>query len=163
MNSADYHWPQFNKNVTAAGIAGGWKPGWGTSNGPLGFGKAIYLEDYQVFPQCSTLVSNTSPCQCMYDESWMKADTEAGLEVDPCMLNPANCTEGFSWSIFENMMFGADIVSGGSQKKYIMSTGGDFNPKNGKAWPGFALYHQVSCYLHTVSQFLFDLSVISVH
>ena len=46
--STDYHWDQFNKNVTAAGIEGNWKPGWGTSNGPLGFGKAIYLEDYQV-------------------------------------------------------------------------------------------------------------------
>merc|ERR1719393_286241 len=52
-----------------------------------------------------------------------------------------NCTEGFSWSVWENMMFGADIVdpSGGGAKKYIMSTGGDFNPKNGKAWPGFSL------------------------
>ena len=46
--STDYHWDQFNRNVTAAGIEGNWKPGWGTSNGPLGFGKAIYLEDYQV-------------------------------------------------------------------------------------------------------------------
>ena len=81
----------------------------------------------------------------MYDKKWMKPDTENGFEDDPCMLNPMNCTEGFSWSVWENMMFGADIVdpSGGGAKKYIMSTGDDFNPKNGKAWPGFALYHQV--------------------
>ena len=53
--STDYHWDQFNKNVTAAGIEGNWKPGWGTSNGPLGFGKAIYLEDYQVREKLSGL------------------------------------------------------------------------------------------------------------
>merc|ERR1719245_778489 len=60
------------------------------------------------------------------------------------MLNPANCTEGFSWSVWEKMVFGSDIVgpSGKQAKKYIMSTGGDFNGANGKAWPGFALYHQ---------------------
>ena len=83
--------------------------------------------------------------QCMYDETWMKPDTANELENDPCMLNPRNCTEGFSWSIFENMVFGADIVgpTGGQKKKYVMSTGGDYNPKNGKAWPGFALFHQV--------------------
>ena len=82
----------------------------------------------------------------MYDEAWMKPDIANELENDPCMLNPANCTEGFSWSIFENMVFGADIVgpAGGQKKKYIMSTGGDFNPKNGRAWPGFALFHQVN-------------------
>ena len=75
----------------------------------------------------------------------MKPDTKNGFDDHPCMMNPMNCTEGFSWSVWENMMFGADIVdpSGGGARKYIMSTGGDFNPKNGKAWPGFALYHQV--------------------
>ena len=59
--STDYHWDQFNKNVTAAGIEGNWKPGWGTSNGPLGFGKAIYLEDYQVREKLSGLKSR---CSC---------------------------------------------------------------------------------------------------
>ena len=79
----------------------------------------------------------------MFDETWMKPDKENGFEeTDPCMLNPANCTEGFSWSVWEKMVFGSDIVgpSGKQAKKYIMSTGGDFNGANGKAWPGFALY-----------------------
>ena len=63
-------------------------------------------------------------------------------EKDPCMLNPMNCTDGFSWSVWEKMSFGADVVDGGGTKKYIMSTGGDYNGAKGQAWPGFALYHQ---------------------
>ena len=63
-------------------------------------------------------------------------------KIDPCMLNPMNCTEGFSWSVWEKMVFGADVVSGSGTKKYIMSTGADFNAAKGQAWPGFALYHQ---------------------
>ena len=91
------------------------------------------------------LRSKLSFPQCIYDKKWMKPDSKNGFDDHPCMMNPMNCTEGFSWSVWENMMFGADIVdpSGGGARKYIMSTGGDFNPKNGKAWPGFALYHQV--------------------
>ena len=90
----------------------------------------------------------------MFDETWMKPDKENGFEdTDPCMMNPANCTEGFSWSVWEKMVFGADIVgpSGKQAKKYIMSTGGDFNGANGKAWPGFALYHQVSTHFTKLS------------
>merc|ERR1719382_2409710 len=74
----------------------------------------------------------------------MKPDVENELDHDACMLNPMNCTEGLSWSVWEQMQYGSDLLDpkGGNTKKYIMSTGGDFNSKNGKAWPGFALYHQ---------------------
>ena len=80
----------------------------------------------------------------MYDTTWMKPDVENELDHDACMLNPMNCTKGLSWSVWEQMQYGSDLLDpkGGNTKKYIMSTGGDFNPKNGKAWPGFALYHQ---------------------
>ena len=82
--------------------------------------------------------------QCLTDESWMKPDVDNGFEeIDPCMLNPMNCTEGFSWSVWEKMMFGPDVVTGSTKKQYIMSTGGDYNAAKGHAWPGFALYHQV--------------------
>jgi len=74
----------------------------------------------------------------------MKPDVENELDHDACMLNPMNCTKGLSWSVWEQMQYGSDLLDpkGGNTKKYIMSTGGDFNSKNGKAWPGFALYHQ---------------------
>jgi len=80
----------------------------------------------------------------MYDTTWMKPDVENDLDIDPCMLNPLNCTDGLSWSVWEQMQYGADIIdpNGGQNKKYIMSTGGDYNPRSGKSWPGFALYHQ---------------------
>jgi len=125
--SSDYHWPQFNKNVTKDGISGNWRPATGTDIGPFGFGKALKFEDYQ----------------CLTDENWMKPDVDNGFEeIDPCMLNPMNCTEGFSWSVWEKMMFGPDVVTGSTKKQYIMSTGGDYNAAKGHAWPGFALYHQ---------------------
>ena len=78
----------------------------------------------------------------MYDTDWMKP--EEGLEIDPCMMNPINCTEGISISAWEQMSFSTEtlIAKGTKTKRYIMSNGGDFNSVSGKAWPGFALYHQ---------------------
>jgi len=114
--------------VTKRNIKGNWKPGTGLGQGPFGFGKAVKFADEQ----------------CMYDTTWMKPDVENGLDNDPCMINPLNCTDGLSWSIWEQMQYGSDIIDpkGGQTKKYIMSTGGDYNGRSGKAWPGFALYHQ---------------------
>jgi len=111
---------------------GDWKKETGLGQGPFGFGKAVMFGDKQ----------------CMYDTDWMLPESvfqeESELEFDPCMSNPVNCTEGLSWSVWEQMSYGSDIIDpkGGQAKKYIMSTGGDYNSRSGKAWPGFALYHQ---------------------
>jgi len=107
---------------------GGWNPNTGLGQGPFGFGKAVkFVEE-----------------QCMYDTTWMKPDVDNELDDDPCMMNPLNCTNGLSWSVWEQMQYGSDLLDtkGGNPKKYIMSTGGDYNGRSGKAWPGFALYHQ---------------------
>merc|ERR1719483_1569478 len=126
--TSDYHWDQFDKNVTKRNKVGGWNPNTGLGQGPFGFGKAVkFVEE-----------------QCMYDTTWMKPDVDNELDDDPCMLNPLNCTNGLSWSVWEQMQYGSDLLDtkGGNPKKYIMSTGGDYNGRSGKAWPGFALYHQ---------------------
>ena len=73
----------------------------------------------------------------------MKRDEELGLWYDPCMWNPMNCTEGVSFSVWEKMSFGDDVFEGGKgAKRYLLSTGGDFNSVQGRAWPGFAIYHE---------------------
>jgi len=74
----------------------------------------------------------------------MKPDKKAGLNFDPCMMNPINCTDGISFSVWEQMAFPSNVIdsSENQQKKYVISNGGDFNPRNGKAWPGFAIFHQ---------------------
>ena len=78
----------------------------------------------------------------MYDTNWMKPDEEQGLKYDPCMWNPMNCTEGVSFSVWEKMSFGEEVFFGGGRKRYLMSTGGDYNEVQGRAWPGFSIYHQ---------------------
>lgn len=125
--TCDYHWEQFDKNVTKKNIVGDWTKEEGLVSGLVGFGKAINLVDEQ----------------CMKDDRWAEPDANSSTGFDPCMGNPENCTDGLSYSIWENMVYSADVLEGsGGAKKYIVSTGGDFNPRNGKAWPGVAIYHQ---------------------
>ena len=82
--------------------------------------------------------------QCLADSKWAKVDANNSVNgLDPCMGNPINCTEGLSYSVWEMMTYSADVIEGASNtKKYIVSTGGDFNSRSGKAWPGVAIYHQ---------------------
>ncbi len=47
-NTGTYYWPQFNNNITAATIMGGWRASSGVVQGPFGFGKAIGLGAMQV-------------------------------------------------------------------------------------------------------------------
>ena len=79
----------------------------------------------------------------MYDTNFMKPDVTNKLPIDPCLYNPMNCTGGISFNIWEQMTFPGDIVLSSSiEKRYLLSTGGDFISASGKAWPGFAIYHQ---------------------
>jgi len=126
-HTTDYYWTRFDQNSSLREMIGGWEEETGFGQGPFSFGSAIKLKDEQ----------------CMYDTDWMKPDEGLGLDIDPCMYNPANCTEGISFSIWEQMIFTEDIMLGKDiEKRYLVSTGGDHNPVNGKAWPGFAIFHQ---------------------
>lgn len=102
----------------------------------------ILKNDILSLKKCAFRIKTSSyPIQCMYDRDWMKPD--AGLDIDPCMNNPANCTEGISFNIWEQMIFTGDIMLGKDvSKRYLVSTGGDHNPVSGQAWPGIAIYHQ---------------------
>jgi len=127
-STADYYWEQFDKNVTKRNMIGGWKPDTGTVSGLVGFGKALSFEEGQ----------------CLVDTKWAKPDPNNTVNgLDPCMSNPINCTEGLSYSVWELMVWSPDVLEGGgNKKKYVVSTGGDFNSRTGKAWPGVAIYHQ---------------------
>ena len=80
----------------------------------------------------------------MYHTSWMKPDKKNGLSNDPCAMNPINCTDGISFSIWEQLSYPGDVIggSGDTSKRYIISTGGDYDPVSGIAWPGIAIYNQ---------------------
>jgi len=127
-STADYYWEQFNKNVTKRNMIGGWKEDTGTVSGLVGFGKALSFEEGQ----------------CLVDTKWARPDKNNTVNgLDPCMSNPMNCTEGLSYSVWELMVWSPDVLEGGgNRKKYVVSTGGDFNSRTGKAWPGVAIYHQ---------------------
>ena len=77
----------------------------------------------------------------MYDTNWMKP--QSNYSNDPCMMNPENCTLGITFNIWESFSFSGELFNSGAvSKKYLMSTGGDFNAVSGEAWPGFSIYHE---------------------
>ncbi len=77
----------------------------------------------------------------MVDSSYMNPG-------DACQVNPANCTNGLSFSIWEKITYDSNIMTGWNTpesfpRRYIVSTGAQFDTVSGTAYPGFALYHQV--------------------
>nr|XP_053630924.1 adhesion G-protein coupled receptor D1-like [Cherax quadricarinatus] len=91
-----------------------------TVAGPFGFGYAISL--------------NGSKDQCVSDKNFASNNS--------CMYDPAQCTQGFSISIWERSNFSLQEFMGASNYqtfplKYLVSTGGD-----DEGHPGVALYHQ---------------------
>ena len=98
--TSDYHWDRFDRNSSKSQTVGGWSKATGLGQGPFGFGRAVAFGEGE----------------CMYDTDWMKPDPgdpsteEDDSPVDGCMMNPANCTEGLSWSVWEQMIFGADVI-----------------------------------------------------
>lgn len=126
-STADYYWEQFDRNTTKRNMLGGWQKDPGLVSGLVGFGKAVQFTDGQ----------------CMVDTKYAEPDANSTNGFDKCMTNPMNCTDGLSFSVWEMMSFSSDVIEGKStSKKYVVSTGGDFNPRTGKAWPGIAIYHQ---------------------
>ena len=80
--------------------------------------------------------------QCVIDGKFARAD-------DACIKNPKFCTNGLSFSIWEKVFYARDIIDlhpehdkDAFDKKYIFSTGADFDVDLKKTVPGFALYHQ---------------------
>lgn len=65
---------------------------------------------------------------------------------DECQVNPLHCENGLSFSIWEKITYDSNILLDTSEnaqsKKYIISSGADYDPISGKAYPGFAIYHQ---------------------
>ena len=109
-------------------MLGDWEPDTGLVSGLVGFGKAVSFGDNQ----------------CLVDTNWAEQDENSTTGFDRCMSNPMNCSEGLSYSVWEFMTYSSDVLetTGSGAKKYVVSTGGDFNSRNGKAWPGVAIYHQ---------------------
>lgn len=89
--------------------------------GPFGFDEAVHI----------------GKSQCVVKSNF-------ALDQDRCIRNPKNCLNGFSLSIWERVLYGEEVfnVKMLHQKKYILSTGGDFSSANKKAYPGVAIYHE---------------------
>ena len=75
--------------------------------------------------------------QCAVQSNFRKPE-------DQCLLHPNNCDEGVAFSIFEKFTVSFDVLNifKSHSKRYIFSTGGDFDTKLGTTHPGLALYHQ---------------------
>lgn len=72
----------------------------------------------------------------------MKSDYAKPL--DKCILNPTKCDNGLAYSIWEKVSYKEDIlnVKKWHERKYVLSTGGDYNYTTGKIYPGIAIYHK---------------------
>ena len=77
----------------------------------------------------------------MVDANWAK-------DNDVCAKNPRDCPDGITFSIWEkNTVDPITLAEHGRKefdRKYIVSSGGEFNPNTGFAYPGFAIYRQVT-------------------
>jgi len=73
----------------------------------------------------------------MYHTTWMKPPV-AGMTNEPCVMNPLNCTNGISFSVWEQLLYDANVIRGttNTNKRYIISTGGDFDPVAGSPGQG---------------------------
>ena len=66
---------------------------------------------------------------------------------DLCILNPINCDKGLSFSIWEKVIHPRKLIdldpdSGEFEKRYIFSTGVDYDYALNRSIPGFAVYHE---------------------
>ena len=65
---------------------------------------------------------------------------------DTCIGNPVNCADGLSFSVWEKMEYPMDIINNPNSttlftRRYVVSTGGDYDETLGKSVPGFSIYH----------------------
>jgi len=118
----DYHWPLISeKDDTAFADKDGKVEPLNGTRGPFGFGDAVQLND---------------------DKCIVKSGF--GKKGDKCIMHPKDCKDGLSFSIWEKVIYQEDVlnVMKDHDKKYVFSTGGDFNTKTKNLYPGVAIYHQ---------------------
>ena len=76
------------------------------------------------------------------------SDVGFAKESDTCQVNPGNCSEGISLSLWERIKYDPDIMLKYADpkvkhgKRYLVSTGAEFDRTSGKAYPGLAIYHE---------------------
>ena len=81
----------------------------------------------------------------MVDSDWIRSDEKKVPKT--CIKNPLYCKDGFTMSIWEKNAFDAQVLSEvGGVKKYLVSSGADFDRNKGYAYPGFAIYRQVKSF-----------------
>lgn len=119
--TTNYHWPTFSANQT--NTVGNWKEETGYGEGPFGFGKSIkFKED-----------------ECMADSKWVENN-------DVCALNPKDCPDGLTVSIWEKNTYDPvtliEYQKTEFPRKYLVSSGADFDRETAEAYPGFAIYRE---------------------
>ena len=71
---------------------------------------------------------------------------------DECADHPKFCDDGLSFSIWEKFKYDPEVMDDKNfkddpsnfPKKYIVSSGAEFDFKTAKSCPGFAIYRQVN-------------------
>ena len=81
------------------------------------------------------------------DDYYIRKD-ENGIP-DKCAKNPEFCEDGLSFSIWEKYDYDSRVMTqfkadaGNFPRKYIVSSGADYDETTAKACPGFAIFRQV--------------------
>jgi hypothetical protein len=84
----------------------------------------------------------------MIDDGKAKEDPKSYVrKQDTCGKNPAYCDDGLSFSIWEKFNYDSKVMTmfGAMEfpKKYIVSSGAEFDVVRATSCPGFAIYRQV--------------------
>ena len=85
----------------------------------------------------------------VHDEAKDYVRTEASGGKDACAMNPGNCEDGLSFSIWEKFEYNPIVMINFKAdpstlpRKYLVSSGAEFDVTTAKACPGFAIYRQV--------------------
>ncbi|XP_037075286.1 uncharacterized protein LOC119096474 [Pollicipes pollicipes] len=132
--TTNYYWGSIEVNMTSTAGTGSFK----TANGPPGFSSSLKLFG----------------SGCMTHTGWAS-------KRDPCARNPADCTEGFSFSLWVRLeledtesMFDTEAQESSGEtprRRYLLSSGGD-----DAGSPGIALYldrHRLTALVSTGSEY----------
>jgi len=126
FSTATYYWPNIIENATQ--ISNPANSGTDTyeptpDDGPFGFGAALKVDG----------------TECIIDGKFQRTG-------DVCIENPVNCDKGLSFSVWEKMEYEMDIINTPDHatlfsKRYVVSTGGDYDDTLETSVPGFSIYH----------------------
>ena len=133
-STTKYHWGNLKEEAEVVG--NGFLE---TIPGPMGFSPAIKLADNQVMrAESGTLQTNIFKLyiQCLVKRNIGK--------FDKCITNPTFCTDGFSISIYEKVMYDTTIFDRvrTRSKRYVVSTGADYDTSTGILFPGVSIYRR---------------------